>query len=796
SANSFAEDYFDPSLLASDVSGQEVAIDLSIFSRPGGGLEGERDVSIYINGQFYTRKQLFFKNGEKGALAPTFPSGFFDPLIKKNTIPGFYIGAQYTADNIIKIIPYSSVEFEQVTSRVDISIPQAYLSSYNQLKSNPESWEYGVPAFLMDYRFSGNYNKYEKTTTKSQYALFNLGVNALAWKLRTNASWSAFETSSLYTQSSTSSANFYNTYIEKDFGKFRSTFKLGELNTGGMIMEPFSYKGASLFSNDEMLKSILRNYTPKVIGFANSQAVVTIRQNDRIVYQTNVPAGPFELNDFYISGLSGDLVVTVKESDGSEHSFIQPYSSLPEMKREGVADYSISIGKLDSGNNYHNPTFLYSSLSKGIMNGVTTYGDLLLAERYKSLGLGSTLSLGILGALSADVSLSQANKNNENYSGQSYGLKYSKSQVSTGTTVTLATYRYSTEDYYSFREFASKSSSLDHLWDNKIKNKMSLSLSQSLGEWGYLNFSGSQQEYWSTKTVSRNASITHSFSWKDIYFSTAYSMDQSFNSTWKSSVNHRIGFYVSVPLNKFITSQYNRNMSLTYRANNSNDKVSHMTNLSGEIPETKATYSIGRGWGNNKSDDNRSVSLNWQGDLINTSVSYVKSNKNRTMSYDVNGGAVIYPFGAAFDSGSVMNGVAVVETPGTKGVRVQQGDGQTSFLGTAVVTSLDYYNENQINLVPDGLPDGITLTETSKRTVPAKGAVTLLRFNTLKGSQVVFSLQDDKGKKLPFGAIVSLDNNDIENTGIVGDEGRVYLAGIPEKGKLIASWGKNNSCQV
>ncbi len=40
SANSFAEDYFDPSLLASDVSGQEVAIDLSIFSRPGGGLEG------------------------------------------------------------------------------------------------------------------------------------------------------------------------------------------------------------------------------------------------------------------------------------------------------------------------------------------------------------------------------------------------------------------------------------------------------------------------------------------------------------------------------------------------------------------------------------------------------------------------------------------------------------------------------------------------------------------------------------------------------------------------------------
>ncbi len=59
SANTFADDYFDPSLLSSDVLGQEHPVDLSIFSRPGGGIEGERDVSIYINGQFYTRKQLF-----------------------------------------------------------------------------------------------------------------------------------------------------------------------------------------------------------------------------------------------------------------------------------------------------------------------------------------------------------------------------------------------------------------------------------------------------------------------------------------------------------------------------------------------------------------------------------------------------------------------------------------------------------------------------------------------------------------------------------------------------------------
>ncbi|MFN2065684.1 fimbria/pilus outer membrane usher protein, partial [Escherichia coli] len=588
----------------------------------------------------------------------------------------------------------------------------------------------------------------------------------------------------------------YNSYLEKDFGKIRSTLKLGELNTPGLIMESFSYKGASITSNNEMLKSMLRNYTPKVMGFANSQAVVTIRQNDRVVYQTNVPAGPFELNDFYVSGMSGDLVVTVKESDGAEHSFIQPYSSLPEMKREGITDYNITTGKLNSGKYYYEPSFLYSSLSTGIMNGVTAYGDALFAEKYQSLGLGSTFSLGMLGALSADVSLSQAYKNNVKFRGQSYGLKYSKSQVSTGTTVTLATYRYSTKDYYSFREFALKSNEPTYLWDNKVKNKMSLSLSQSLGNWGYLTLSGSQQEYWTTETVSRNASITHNFSWSDIYFSTAYSMDQSFNSSWKSSVNQRVGFYATIPLKKIFGFWNGNNTSLSYRANKNNNNLSHMTTLTGELPETNMTFSLGRGWGDNKSDDNRSISLDWRGELLNSSIGYVIANENKTLSYDMNGGAVIYPFGAALGSDSVMNGVSIVETPGVKGVKVQQGRWRTSFLGTAIVTSLDYYNENQINLLPDGLPNDIALTETSKRTVPVKGAVTLLKYNTLKGSQVVFSLQDKAGKPLPFGSIVSLSNSEIENTGIVGDEGRVYLAGIPENGKLNVSWGKNRSCQA
>ncbi|WP_170714807.1 fimbria/pilus outer membrane usher protein, partial [Escherichia coli] len=104
--------------------------------------------------------------------------------------------------------------------------------------------------------------------------------------------------------------SFYNTYAERDISSLRAILRLGEVSTAGLILDSVPFRGMKLSSSDDMLGMRLRNYTPTVRGMASSQAVVTITQNGRQVYQTNVPAGPFELNDFYLSGYSGDMLVT------------------------------------------------------------------------------------------------------------------------------------------------------------------------------------------------------------------------------------------------------------------------------------------------------------------------------------------------------------------------------------------------------------------------------------------------------------------------------------------------------
>lgn len=790
-------DYFDPSLLAAGIDGEN--IDLSVFSHPGGGIEGEQDVSIWVNDNFYTRKKLNFRNaGDKGLL-PDFPPDFFNNLLDAGYRPEQKDGVISSAD-FMSQTPYSSVTFNQGEGRVDIRVPQAFQGRAAQLRSAPDTWDNGVPSLLIDYNLTGNRNDSDDYSSRSLYASARLGLNLGPWRLRTSGNYSQYLTDSRWSHSRNENTTFYNTYLERDIRALRASLRIGDVSTGGMILDSVSFRGVRLYSNDDMLNSRLRNYSPSIRGFARTQAVVVVTQNGRQVYQTNVPAGPFELNDFSISGYSGDLVVTVRESDGSEHSFIQPFSTLPEMKREGVSGFELSAGRYDNSSSedyYDDPSFVYGAWSRGFSHGITVFGETLQAGKYQSAGIGSTLSLGRVGAVSADVSVSRAEKYDGIHTGQSYGLKYSKSQVDTGTTVTLATYRYSTKDFYSFGDFVSRTEQARYVWENRLKNRMSLSLNQSLGTLGSVSLSASQQDYWTSGEVNRSFSLSHSFSWKDIYFSTTLSMDQMRGSSYGYDNNRQIDFYMSVPLSRLLGREEPTSSSVSWSATRTDRQLRHTATLSGSVPETQMRYRVGGNWGNGGADEGQSASLTWNSDFSTASLGYTHSGGYRTTDFSLSGSAVAWGGGVAFGSNSVTdNGAIVVNASGVSGIATSAG-GRTTWTGTALISSPQLYTENRIDLRTDGLPEDIVLAETSARTVPSRGAVVVLDYTVYRGGQVVFTLKRPDGSILPFGTVVSLDGmpSGKENTGIVGDGGRVYLAGVPEKGRLTVSSG-GKQCHV
>ncbi|MDZ5731223.1 FimD/PapC C-terminal domain-containing protein, partial [Enterobacter sp. D2] len=80
--------------------------------------------------------------------------------------------------------------------------------------------------------------------------------------------------------------------------------------------------------------------------------------------------------------------------------------------------------------------------------------------------------------------------------------------------------------------------------------------------------------------------------------------------------------------------------------------------------------------------------------------------------------------------------------------------------------------------------------EAVRTVVPTRGAVVKASFSTRTGLRMLVTLSRN-GKPVPFGSMVTLKGQDERKpvTGIVGDDGQVYLAGMPPQGELEVAWG-------
>uniref|UniRef100_UPI0034D369F3 FimD/PapC C-terminal domain-containing protein n=1 Tax=Enterobacter asburiae TaxID=61645 RepID=UPI0034D369F3 len=59
------------------------------------------------------------------------------------------------------------------------------------------------------------------------------------------------------------------------------------------------------------------------------------------------------------------------------------------------------------------------------------------------------------------------------------------------------------------------------------------------------------------------------------------------------------------------------------------------------------------------------------------------------------------------------------------------------------------------------------------------------------GVRALVTLKLPNGKYVPFGATVKIDNDDSGEGFIVGEQGEVYITGLPEEGVLVANGGGN-----
>ncbi|HEC8346577.1 TPA: fimbrial biogenesis outer membrane usher protein [Providencia rettgeri] len=782
----FADDYFSPSSL-SVVDGQNIADlpNLNQFANPGGQLAGEYHVDVIVNGILMESKVVeFIKDKSSNQLIPLLTKEELALWgVKVDAIPA--LKALPEKQEIVPIseyIPDAKSILELNQQKLNISIPQIAMDK-QALGTVPTSqWENGVPALVLNYYYSGSNNWSRNKSKDSNSHYFNLRStgNLGPWRLKNYSTYTDNNGKREWENIETS--------LERGINYLKSQLTIGDTATPSEIFEGFQFRGVQLRSDESMLPSSMRGFAPVIRGIAQSNAEVTVKQNNYVIYQSYVSPGAFEIDDLYPTGTSGDLTVLIKEADGSERSFVVPFSSIAIMQREGQLKYSLTGGKYKSNTAGEvEPNFLQSTFIYGLPKSITGYAGTLLSKNYQSYAAGMGINLGSFGALSADIT--QANSQNllgkdNTDSGQSYRFQYSKNVTSTGTSVTLANYRYSTEGFYTFSE---ANSNQPKIYRNNKKNRFQVSLNQSLNEFGNVYFSSYQQDYWnrSGKERSLNAGYNNNIGGITYNFSYSYT-----DSAYQRKADNYFSFSMTIPLNDSSGNYTSINSSVT--ADNSGN-TDAMMGISGTLGESNNfNYAIQQSYGNKETRASGNASASYRGSYGVANAAYGYDKYSQRANYGLTGAVVAHPHGITL-SQPINDTFAIVRAPGAKNVQVSnRANISTDSRGYAIIPYLNPYTKNEITLNIDSLPDNVELKTNTVSVVPTKGAAILASYQTHVGYRLLFTVTHN-GKPVPFGAMAQFSQSDDQNisTGIVGDNGDVYLSGMPEQGQLQIKWGKS-----
>lgn len=815
-APSFADDYFDPSFLG--VAGAYSEVDLSVFSQAGAVAEGEYTVSVFINQQDMGQYTLqFVKNGQGRVVPKLTPEQLEKFGVNMAQSPELKaLPAKAPVLDLAALIPQATTTLDLARLRLNISVPQVAMKPNVLGSVDPALWEDGIPALMANYNMSAGRSSYRaqqgKTDSTNMFASVRAGANAGPWRLRstlthTHAEYNGTQGNS---RSASTQTDFSQTTISRDIRALRSSLVAGETSSSHDVFDGIPFKGMKLVSNEQMLPSQLRGYAPAITGVANSNARITVRQNGNVVYEVYVAPGPFNINDIQPSGLSGNYDVTVTEADGTERQFIVPFSSLPIMLRPGGWKYELASGRYDGNltTSSRRSDFMMGTAVYGLYNNITLYGGGLLARDYQSLSAGTGISLGEWGAVSTDMTYSSAQFSDDNThhserkAGQSYRIRYSKSLMSTGTSVDLTALRYSTEDFYSFSEFNSqgyqREEGVSPWLLQRRRSSFQTQISQQMGNMGSVHLRANRDDYWGSDRSLTGMSVGYNNSIKGVSYSVNYNIDRVKDSRGDWPENRQLSLNVSLPFSLFSHDTNMRAMYANYSVTHDNQgRIRNNTGLSGNVMNGKLSYSASQSWGNQGQTANSNLNTGYQGSKGSLSAGYSYSNTNQSLNINASGGVLVHSEGVTL-SRSMGNSVALVSAPGASGVNVNNGTAVTDWRGYAVAPYLSDYNKNSIGLDPSTLPPHVDLTQSNINVYPTNGAVVKANFTTRIGYKVLITLAQGE-KYVPFGAIATLISKDSANqtSSIVGDDGQVYLTGLPAQGELLVKWGESTEqrCQ-
>ncbi|WP_084715884.1 fimbria/pilus outer membrane usher protein [Vibrio galatheae] len=785
-----AEDVeFDPAFLKLSNNN---SVDLSRFSAGANALPGTYPSSVFVNNQLIKTANVTIKSDESNATWPCITKN----IIKNISFDYTRLSAQFTASlsdveeciDVAGLIPGSSVSYDSNESRLDIQIPQLYMKREARGSVSPELWSDGVPAFMVNY----NVNTYSSHSYgedyQSTFASISTGVNIDDWYFRQSGTIS-------WADSGVPEYSGTNAYIQRDITPWQGRVTIGQTNTSGKLFDTLPFTGVTFNTDERMLPDSQRGYAPEIHGIAKTTARVTVKQNDRVIYETTVSPGEFLIDDLYPTGFGGNLEVSVLESDGSEQHFLVPYSSMAQLLRPGSHSFSATVGEYRDSNLQEAPMFFEGSYQRGLTNSLTGYAGIQANQDYYALQAGTAIGTPI-GAFSVDVTHARTvlPSGLDAEVGQSYQFRFSKNITETGSDLSLAAYRFSTDGYMDFQTAMRTRDQIllgnDASNVNRAKSRFVLTASQRLPRgWGQFYISSSAENYWQESGRFEQYQAGYNNRYQALTWGV--SVNRSEDAHGVAQNNFQLTF--SMPLGQADSGTVPQLRATLNRDTQGTER--QQVNISDTIGDSNQ-FSYGVTVNNsNRSATSGDVNLGYLTPVSNLNMNYSVGEDYQSTSVRASGSVIVHSGGLTM-SPYTGNTFALVKAEGAEGARVSGYSGiQIDSNNYAIVPYLNPYQMNEISIDPSMMSNKVELLNTSDKVSPKAGAVVLIEYETNKGTPILIDSMV-QGVPVPFGATVF--DSEGQMVGSVGQGGQIYARVSTTTGRLKVSWGQTEAeqCQL
>lgn len=765
--------------------------DLSQFSRKGYILPGMYSLAIQLNEQKLPEQNIDFivpdddPNGSEACLTAEIIKQLGLKKSALRDLTWWHDGQCLSTASL----PGMEIRTDLSSVTLYVSVPQAYLEYSHPDWDPPVRWENGIPGALFDYNLNAQTLKQKKSDAGTSHYLSangTAGVNVGAWRLR--GDWQARHEKTPHQTGTEQPWQWSRIYAYRTLGEMGAKLTLGENYLNSAMFDSFRYTGVNVATDDAMLPPNLRGYAPEVTGVARTNARVVISQQGRLIKEVQVAAGPFRIQDLS-SAVNGTLDVLIEEQDGNEQRLQVDTATIPYLTRPGLVRYKVTLGQpSDWEHRLNGSLFASGEFAWGISNGWSLYGGLLGDSQYQALSLGVGRDLMMFGALSGDITESRMRLADQALlRGRSYRLSYSKRFDSTNSQITFAGYRFSEQDFANMNDYLA--ARLQGEWSRYGRNKEMYTLSfnqyiELLGLTANLNYN--HQTYWD-RPESDSYTLTMSRGFDFWRFRNVNLSLTGFRNKYRNDSDEGMYLSLSMPLGERSRLSYNGAYTRREQRNN----VSYY-----DRPGDNQSYQLGIGKSQQRNEFNGFYGYNGSIADVTATGSWVEG-QYESYGMSVQGGATVTPQGAALHRISSPGGTRMlIDTHGVSGIPIADSGRSTytNYFGKAVVGSMNDYSRNSVSIDVAKLPDRAEALRSVSQATLTEGAIGYRSFEVVSGDKAMAFIRLADGSVPPFGATVL--NGKQQETGIVSDDGHVYLSGIQPGGVMSVRWAGAVQCNI